>query len=157
MTKFNYQGSDLFGKYCKIKMNAKGEKHLFKCIGLLQSNAYMDVPVEPYHEKTLHDDIELVANVIHCGIDETKVIRVAMKDIEIIDDNPPLSFGDLKEGMWVWDDEEKWYMKIVFLFAPCKQYHFKGSFKVWADSCERSLDFVVFEENRFYRRQKEDK
>lgn len=48
-------------------------------------------------------------------------------------------------------------MKIVFLFAPCKQYHFKGSFKVWADSCERSLDFVVFEENRFYRRQKEDK
>ena len=71
-------------------------------------------------------------------------------------DNPPLSFGDLKEGMWVWDDEEKWYMKIVFLFAPCKQYHFKGSFKVWADSCERSLDFVVFEENRFYRRQKEE-
>ena len=70
-------------------------------------------------------------------------------------DNPPLSFEDLKEGMWVWDDEEKWYMKIVFLFAPCKQYHFKGSFKVWADSCERSLDFVVFEENRFYRRQKE--
>lgn len=71
-------------------------------------------------------------------------------------DNPPLKFDDLKPGMWVWDDEEKWYMKIVFLFAPCKQYHFKGSFKVWADSCERSLDFVVFEENRFYRRQKEE-
>lgn len=84
--------------------------------------------------------------------DEYKVIE---KLINEHFDNPPLSFGDLKEGMWVWDDEEKWYMKIVFLFVPCKQYHFKGSFKVWADSCERSLDFVVFEENRFYRRQKE--
>lgn len=71
-------------------------------------------------------------------------------------DNPPLSFDDLKEGMWVWDDEQKWYRKIVFLFVPCKQYHPKGSFKAWADSCETSLDFVVFEENRFYRRQKED-
>lgn len=69
-------------------------------------------------------------------------------------DNPPLSFDDLKEGMWVWDDEQKWYRKIVFLFVPCKEYP-KGSFKAWADSCETSLDFVVFEENRFYRRQKE--
>lgn len=67
-------------------------------------------------------------------------------------DNPPLSFDDLREGMWVWDDEEKWYRNIVFLFAPCKQYP-KGSFKAWRDSGETGLDFVVFKENYFYRRE----
>ena len=64
--------------------------------------------------------------------------------------NPPLKFEDLHEGMWVWDDKEKWYRKIVILFEP-SQEHPKGSFKSYADSCETSLDFIEFKENRFYR------
>ena len=52
--------------------------------------------------------------------------------------------------MWVWDDKKKWYRKIVILFEPCQE-HPKGSFKSYADSCETSLDFIEFKENRFYR------
>lgn len=69
--------------------------------------------------------------------------------------NPPLKFEDLKEGMWVWDDKKKWYRKIVILFEPCQE-HPKGSFKSYADSCETSLDFIEFKENRFYRREVTD-
>lgn len=64
--------------------------------------------------------------------------------------NPPLKFENLHEGMWVWDDKEKWYRKIVILFEPSQEHH-KGSFKSYADSCETSLDFIEFKENRFYR------
>lgn len=28
-------------------------------------------------------------------------------------DNPPLKFEELKEGMWVWDNEQEKYLKIV--------------------------------------------
>lgn len=83
---------------------------------------------------------------------ETVVFDLFDKLIQEHFDNPPLKFEDLKEGMWVWDDKEKWYRKIVILFDPCQEYP-KGSFKSWADSCETSLDFVEFEENRFYRRE----
>lgn len=65
-------------------------------------------------------------------------------------DNPPLKFEDLKEGVWVWDDKEKWYRKIVILFDPCQEYP-RGSFKSYADSCETNLDFMEFKENCFYR------
>lgn len=64
--------------------------------------------------------------------------------------NPqPYKFEDLKEGMWVLDSKEMWIRNIVILFKPCKQYP-KGSFKAWADSCKETLDFVEFEENRFF-------
>lgn len=79
-------------------------------------------------------------------------------DINILQelvDNPSLKFKELKKGMWVWDDKEKWYRKIVILFEPCNEYC-EGSFKSWGDSCETSLDFVEFEENRFYRREVTD-
>lgn len=88
-----------------------------------------------YHPRTVAD--------FYCG--EVDILQE-------LADNPPLKFEDLKEGMWVWDDKEKWYRKIVILFDPCQEYP-KGSFKSWADSCETSLDFVEFEENRFYRRE----
>ena len=51
--------------------------------------------------------------------------------------------------MWVYDSKENWIRNVVILFKPCKQYP-KGSFKAWADSCEKTLDFVEFEDNRFY-------
>lgn len=70
-------------------------------------------------------------------------------------DNQPLKFEDLEEGMWVWDDKEKWYRKIVILFDPCQECP-KGSFKSYADSCETNLDFVKFKENRLYRREVQD-
>lgn len=81
---------------------------------------------------------------------DEKQYSVLQKLIEEHFDNPPLKFENLHEGMWVWDDKEKWYRKIVILFEP-SQEHPKGSFKSYADSCETSLDFIEFKENRFYR------
>lgn len=67
-------------------------------------------------------------------------------------DNPPLKFGELREGMWVWDNKEKWYRKIVILFQRCKKYPL-GSLKTWNDSAETNLDFIEFKEDRFYARE----
>ena len=100
----------------------------------------------------------IVNELIECG--RTKDLKgetILNEQIELnllreLVDNPPLKFEELEKGMWVWDDKEKWYRKIVILFNPCSEYP-KGSFKSYADSCETSLDFIEFEENRFYRRE----
>lgn len=67
-------------------------------------------------------------------------------------DNPPLSFDDLKAGMWVWDNKNKLYVQVDNDFNEGNgfiiiRYH-EDSYK---SNCER----VQFKENRFYRRQKE--
>ena len=66
------------------------------------------------------------------------------------DDNKPLKFEDMKECMWVWDNEFKNYMKIKIVFEPIKLYP-NGSFKAYHDLNEKSLNFIEFRENRFYR------
>lgn len=50
------------------------------------SNCYCDVPLTYQTENNCHthDNIVEVVNVIHCGIDENKVIRVARNDIELL-------------------------------------------------------------------------
>ena len=67
-------------------------------------------------------------------------------------DNPPLSFDDLKVGMWVWDDLNKLYVQVDNDFNEGNgfiiiRYH--------EDSYNSNCERVQFEENRFYRRQKE--
>lgn len=65
-------------------------------------------------------------------------------------DNPPLSFDDLKAGMWVWDDFWKKYRRIIRINKDQKS----AGFEMWSmKMC--STNWVDFEENRFYRRQKE--
>ena len=61
----------------------------------------------------------------------------------------PYKFEDLKVGMWVWDDKFKDCMKIKIVFKPCKLYP-NGSFKAYHDLNEEELNFVEFEEGRFY-------
>lgn len=65
-------------------------------------------------------------------------------------DNPPLSFDELEKGMWVWDDFWKKYRRIIRINKDQKSAGFEmWSMKMW------STNWVDFEENRFYRRQKE--
>lgn len=66
---------------------------------------------------------------------DEKKYSILQKLIEEHFDNLPLKFEELEAGMWVWDDKEKWYRKIVILFNPCQEYP-KGSFKSYADSRE---------------------
>jgi len=189
--KFNYTKQDIFGKYCKIPMCADGEKHIFKCIGVFQSNTYMDVPIYPIHEMTQHqkefnslEDLEWVVNVIHCGIDETKVIRVALKDIEIIEDetteienyNPitivvgnQLEFETdlLKQLIKEHFDNPSIKFEELKLYIPFwdkKENEWCYFTTLNSDSTGvkisiNELPYIqafIFEENRFYRKQVED-
>lgn len=77
--------------------------------------------------------------------DEYKVIE---KLINEHFDNPPLSFDDLKEGMWVWDNKRRCYEKVY-------NKQFNRSKKV-LHIIDIGWGTVLFRENRFYRRQKED-
>lgn len=85
----------------------------------------------------------------YMGSDEIKKWLVKV----LQDDNPPLSFDELEKGMWVWDDKNKLYVQVDNDFNEGNgfiiiRYH--------EDSYNSNCERVQFEENRFYRRQKED-
>lgn len=93
MSKF-VVNEDMFGQYVKIPTGYSRAMHIYKVVSHFQSNTYCDVPIVPTsspvpHEKpfTGLDSLEHVLNVIHCGIDETKVVRVALKDCEVVKKN----------------------------------------------------------------------
>lgn len=84
--------TDMFGQYVRIPTGYSGEPHIYKVVSLFQSNTYCDVPIVAASVPVPHkkeftglDSLEHVLNVIHCGIDESKVIRVALKDCEIVE------------------------------------------------------------------------
>lgn len=87
MSKFTGYGRNNnidFGDYVKIKTGYSGEMHIYKVITAYNSNFYCDAPIKVKSEPVLHDEITEVLNVIHCGIDETKVITVKQDDCEIM-------------------------------------------------------------------------
>ena len=64
--------------------------------------------------------------------------------------NPqPYKFEDLKPNMWVWDDKFNDCMKIKIVFERCELYP-SGSLKAYHDLNEEELNFIEFEENRFF-------
>lgn len=75
---------DMFGKYAIIPTNLNGDRHIYKIITLFESNVWCEVPIKYNSEPVRHKEIKPVVNVIHCGIDETKVIRIALEDCEIV-------------------------------------------------------------------------
>ena len=77
--------TDMFGQYAKIPTGRSGDLHIYKIITRFHSNWYCDVPIIGLGDSTLHEEVTDVLNVIHCGVDESKVIRVALKDCEIIE------------------------------------------------------------------------
>lgn len=56
------------------------EPHIYKVVNAFESNTYRDAPDWFHAEEKIHDKMEKVLNIIHCGIDETKVIRVKESD-----------------------------------------------------------------------------
>ncbi len=78
-----------FGDYVEIEMHRYGapnEFYIHKVVGALKSNGWIDAPLKWDSKPTLHDHMEIVLNVIQCGIDETKVIRVRQKDCKLRSD-----------------------------------------------------------------------
>ena len=101
MSEFRTTGSDLFGRYCLIEMYRYGTDNEFfvhKIVRQYKCNRYCDVPLRGGydHEPVLHheirdaefpDNLEDVIDVIQCGVDETHVFTVALKDVKLLSDN----------------------------------------------------------------------
>lgn len=88
MSEFVVNG-DMFGMYAKIPTGFSKEMHIYKIVSVFESNTYCDVPLLTTDTKeTTHDKLDTVLNVIHCGIDESEVIRVALKDCEVFKKEP---------------------------------------------------------------------
>lgn len=72
-----------FGDYVQIEMFRYGKQNelfIHKVVGALRSNAWIEAPLKWDSKMIGHDQMEVILNVIQCGLDETKVIRVAQKD-----------------------------------------------------------------------------
>ncbi len=83
---------DMFGMYAKIPTGFSMNMHTYKIVSSFRSNAYCDVPLVTVNTKeTVHNELEVVLNVIHCGIDESEVVRVALKDCVIINNQPQVN------------------------------------------------------------------
>jgi hypothetical protein len=73
------------GDYVIIEQKRFGvpnEFYIYKVVGPLESNCYVDVPVKTPAKETLHDELVPVVRCICCGISETKVLKFAEKDIK---------------------------------------------------------------------------
>lgn len=69
-------------------------------------------------------------------------------------DNPPLSFEEMKEGDWIWDNLHKTYIHIFTFDIVYDSVKFGLSSSIQI-IIETDNDYVVFEPNRFYRKQVE--
>lgn len=58
-------------------------------------------------------------------------------------ENPPLKFEELKAGDWVWDNKIKQYYQISCVFKDNREMATYGVMN----------GFVLYEENRYYRKQ----
>ena len=67
-----------FGDY--VKYPYCNELHIYKVVGSYNSNCYQDIPDSHKAEEVMHDEVVPVLNIIHCGLDETKVITVKESD-----------------------------------------------------------------------------
>lgn len=74
-----------FGDYAIIEQKRHGvpnEMFVHKVIGQLRSNTWVDVPVQSPATETPHDEMEDVCWCICCGVDETKVRKYRVKDMQ---------------------------------------------------------------------------
>lgn len=101
--KFNYQLDELFGRYCLIEQKRYGvpnEKFLYKVINTLNSNAWINVPIDACDKEIkLHKHLEQVVNVICCGVSEDKVERYRLCDIELLPNDLQSQLNQQK-AMW---------------------------------------------------------
>lgn len=83
MSKF-VVNEDMFGKYCTIPTGCSKAEYIYKVVARIESNTYCDVPLLSGSTKeTTHESVIPVLLVIHCGIDESKVIRVPLAKCKI--------------------------------------------------------------------------
>ena len=130
---------DMFGKYVKIPhvLAEKGEKFIFKVVGRFQSNAYYNVPIGGINSEYKIRGAETldVLHVIQCGVDETQVLTVALKDCEFVE---PKTNADRIRNM---TNEELAEIRIDRIDIYCKTdvQMWIGDFLGIAESKEEAL------------------
>ena len=75
-----------FGDYVIIEQKRYGcdnEMYTHKVIGRLESNTYVDVPVQSPAKETYHNDMQKVVRCICCGVSETEVLKYRIEDVKI--------------------------------------------------------------------------
>lgn len=88
MSNFVLTGSDVFGLYCRIEQfmyYSENEMFIYKVINRLRSNCWCEVPYKTASGEVMHDHMEDCVSVICCGIDETKVQRFRLADVEMLE------------------------------------------------------------------------
>lgn len=75
-----------FGDYVHYPHGMSHEPHIYKVIGAFESNTYRKPPDWAHSVEENHGDVVPVLNIIHCGIDETEVIRVREDDCKKIEE-----------------------------------------------------------------------
>ena len=106
----------------------------------------------PKGQYSYHYDIEPYWNMFECKeLDNAPVWDGhEPKDIDrllSVDDNPPLKFEELKEGMFVWDNKHHAYIKIDRIWESYnKAIYF---YAIGWECCENT----EYEPNRFYRKE----
>ena len=76
-----------FGDYVHIMQKRFGvpdEPFLYKVIGPLSSNHWVDVPAKLPYKETSHDNMEPVVRCICCGVRETEVHKYRVADVKLM-------------------------------------------------------------------------
>lgn len=131
MSDFRING-DMFGMYVRIPTDFSGALHTYKVVGLIESNSYCDIPVKCQSEPVLHDNIVPVLLVIHCGICEEKVVRVALSDC-VLAPKPVVTLELIEMESETPPDNER-----VLVYRPCMADADTGPYSVqWGWAAKR--------------------
>ncbi len=74
-----------FGDYGIIEQKRHGcenEQYTHKVIGTLNSNTWVDVPVQSPARETIHDEMTDVIRCVCCGVSETEVLKYRVIDVK---------------------------------------------------------------------------
>lgn len=108
-----------FGTYCYIEQLRHGvpnEMYEHKIIKRLESNTYVDVPVQTPAKESWHEEIVPVVLCICCGVDEREVRKYRLSDVTIKSQitTPPQREGEFAEWLanndYEWRDNGIWYL-----------------------------------------------
>ncbi len=73
-----------FGDYVCIeqrRFTKENEVYLYKVVGRVNSNSYVDVPVKSPSKETIHDKGEVVLLCVQCGPYEKDILRYKEDDV----------------------------------------------------------------------------
>lgn len=118
-----------FGDYVEIEQKrhgVKNEMYVYKVIGLVHSNAYVDVPVQCPATETLHGQITECVACICCGVQETEVRKYSLRDVKTIKRSPSPVQGMDEKDLIIYGLEEG-----------------AENWKAEYDNCRTILEFLV--------------